>query len=78
MVLEHLNASIVRVDYVHAVAVVNEKTCGKAKLSEAGASLAEVVEQLAVAIENLHDSAYGFALINMSFGINSNPFRTEK
>src|SRR5437868_1582410 len=74
---EYLNALVKRVHHKHAVIAVHEKPCRQYEMPEICTAPAEVIQQLALFVEDLDYSPQPVYYVIMTFGINSDAFRPE-
>ena len=75
--MKYLDATIEGIHHIDAVVVVDLQSGRQLKVSQSGASLAEVVQKPAFAVEDLHNAQLAVDDVKMSFGIEADPFRAK-
>src|SRR5215471_14764972 len=76
-VAKNLHTPVVGIDHHHAIMAIDPQAGGQLELTKAAAPLPEVVEQLALLIEDLYHAANRFDHIDVAFGIHPDSLRAE-
>src|ERR1700693_1660166 len=76
-VMKDLDAVIKRIHYVNAIVVIDLQAGRQLKISESSSSLAEVIQETALPVENLDHAPQPIHDIKMAFGIEADSFRAE-
>src|SRR5215469_14154195 len=75
---KNLNSPVKRIDHKNPVLRINRETGGQLELSHFWAPSSEVIEQVTLAIEDLHHAPQCVHDVQVAFGVDSDSFRTKR